>query len=276
MLKLGSRLLQAAPGAPAAAASGKYDIFASIAICRSPVVAPELTDIQQKFSAMHAEIEAENAYKSNFELRHEKDLVLIAKRKELEAAGKDLSLLEGEIGVTAAMQEEDWIRRQNSVLETTNATRHAGEENENTKTLSRYFDKKLLLLVQQKFDNSAAKYASPWILPQIKNNGEPLRQTVEKCVGEVFDENVKLTIFGNAPFWHITYKYPKKLIESTKSGTIGGKIFVYQGFIENAKSDPKINSKWIQNYQWATANELTPLLAKSKLYKSPLQHVLYE
>lgn len=146
------------------------------------------------------------------------------KRKQLEAEGKDLSSLEGEIGVTAMMEEEEWSRRKVTAYDTFGISKQAFEENDNLKTLSRAFDKKLVLLVRQKFLDTDIKYSSPWILPQMKNNGEPLRQTVEQCLGKVFNGNVKLSVYGNAPKWHLTYRYPKKLLEHIKTDSVGGKV----------------------------------------------------
>uniref|UniRef100_A0AC34GXB9 Ribosomal protein L46 N-terminal domain-containing protein n=1 Tax=Panagrolaimus sp. ES5 TaxID=591445 RepID=A0AC34GXB9_9BILA len=78
MFKLSCRLKQAASSALAANVSKNYDIFASVAICRSPVVAPELNEIQKKFVRCHKEIEDENSFKSDFELRVEKDIKYVS------------------------------------------------------------------------------------------------------------------------------------------------------------------------------------------------------
>lgn len=51
----------------------KWDIYASVAICRLPVIAPNLNPIQEKFVEMQQEIEHQNSYKSDFELRKLKD-----------------------------------------------------------------------------------------------------------------------------------------------------------------------------------------------------------
>lgn len=146
------------------------------------------------------------------------------KRKQLEEEGKDLSLLEGELGKTAMMEEEEWIKKKQLAYETYGIKKDAFEDKKNPKTLSRAFDRKLILLVRQRFDNMGDKYSSPWVLPQLKNDGESLRQTAEKCLGEVFSSNVKLSIYGNAPQSHITYKYPKKLINGLKTTSVGGKV----------------------------------------------------
>ena len=145
------------------------------------------------------------------------------KRKRLEEEGKDLSLLEGELGKTVMMEEEEWIKKKQLAFETYGIKRDAFED-KNPKTLSRAFDRKLILLVRQRFANSGDKYSSPWILPQLKNDGESLRQTAEKCLGEVFSGDVKLSIYGNAPQSHITYKYPKKLVDQLKTTSVGGKV----------------------------------------------------
>jgi hypothetical protein len=274
MFKLSCRLKQAASSALANNATSKFDIFASVAICRSPIVAPEMTEIQKKFVQCHKEIEDENSFKSDFELRVEKDLKLLEKKKQLEAEGKDLSQLEGEIGITAMMQEEDWLKRKETVSAQYGIDKHAFEHNDNVQTLSRYFDRKLMLIVKQKFENSSDDYASPWILPQLKNSNESLRQTAERCIGDVFDNDMKLRIYGNAPIWHMSYIYPKKMQKLLKTDAMGGKVFVFQCILEPSVKDPKINSKWIKDYKWSTAKEMEELMESS--YRSTVKHIMFE
>ena len=73
MLKLCSRLQYAASNQALDKSPGAYDIFASVAISRAPVVAPDMSEIQKKFVEIQKEIEDSGSYKSNFELRQEKD-----------------------------------------------------------------------------------------------------------------------------------------------------------------------------------------------------------
>lgn len=135
-----------------------------------------------------------------------------------------MSLLEGELGVTAMMEEEEWVKKKRNAYESYNISPNAFEDNENKKVLSRMFDRKLMLFVRQKFDETDKGYISPWILPQLKNEGEPLHETVERCLGELFAGNTKISIYGRAPSSHLTYKYPKKLSSKIKSEAVGGKV----------------------------------------------------
>ncbi|KAE9549455.1 hypothetical protein FO519_007330 [Halicephalobus sp. NKZ332] len=253
----------------------QWDIYAAVAVCRLPIVAPEMTPIQKKFVQIQSEIENQRSFKSDFELREEKDKKILEKRKQLEEAGKDLSLLEGELGKTAMMEEEEWIKKKQISFETYGISRDAFEDKKNPKTLSRAFDKKLILLVRQRFA-SMDKYSSPWILPQLKNDGESLRQTAERCVGEIFNGNVKLSIYGNAPQSHITYKYPKKLVDQLKTASAGGKVFIFQCFVDDPLRDVKFNDKMISDYRWCTVDEVPEVLGKQNLYQKTVSHILYE
>ena len=53
--------------------SSQWDIYAAVAVCRLPIVAPEMTPIQKKFVEMQNKIESQKSFKSDFELREEKD-----------------------------------------------------------------------------------------------------------------------------------------------------------------------------------------------------------
>uniref|UniRef100_A0A914Z5U2 Large ribosomal subunit protein mL46 n=1 Tax=Panagrolaimus superbus TaxID=310955 RepID=A0A914Z5U2_9BILA len=276
MFKLSCRFKQVASSALANDASKKFDIFASVAICRSPIIAPEMNEIQKKFVHFHNEIEDENSFKSDFELRVEKDIKTLEKKRQLEAEGKDLSQLEGEIGTNAMMQEDDWIKKKETVFEQYGIGKHASEHNDNFQTLSRYLDRKLMLVVKQKFENSSDDYSSPWILPQLKNSNESLRQTAERCIGDVFVNDMKLRIYGNSPIWHISYSYPKKMRELLKTDAVGGKIFVFQCVLEPFSRDPKINSKWIKEFKWSTAKEIGELIESNNPYQKTIKHVMFE
>uniref|UniRef100_A0AC34Q5H1 Large ribosomal subunit protein mL46 n=1 Tax=Panagrolaimus sp. JU765 TaxID=591449 RepID=A0AC34Q5H1_9BILA len=275
MIRNCSRLFSSAALA-ARQESPQWDIFVATAICRLPIIAPEMNEIQKKYVKMQSEIEEATSYKSDFELREAKDRKLLEQRKQLEAEGKDLSSLEGEIGVTAMMEEEEWSKRKLTAYESFGISEHAFEEPENLKTLSRAFDKKLLLLIRQKFTDTGSNYSSPWILPQMKNNGEPLRQTVEQCLGEIFKGNVKLSIYGNAPKLHLTYKYPKKLTKHLKTDAVGGKVFVYQCFVDEITKNPNFNDKLISEFRWCTTDEAVSVLDTKNMYRKVVKHLLFE
>lgn len=72
MFQISRRCLNIAASA-ARQESPQWDIFAAVAVCRLPIVAPDMTPIQKKFVEMQNKIENQISYKSDFELREEKD-----------------------------------------------------------------------------------------------------------------------------------------------------------------------------------------------------------
>lgn len=57
--------------------SPRWDIFVATAICRLSIIAPEMNEIQKKYVKVQSEIEEAASYKSDFELREEKDKKLV-------------------------------------------------------------------------------------------------------------------------------------------------------------------------------------------------------
>lgn len=145
----------------------------------------------------------------------------------MEEEGKSLSELSDEMGITTDQLEDDWERR----WEATRAKYKFDQipDVSDERALHRKLDRKLALIVRQNFPSAGKDYASPWILPELKNDGEPLRQvlpgislsaqhqiafqTAERCLGNLFDDSVRVTVFGNAPLSCYPYTYPKALAE---------------------------------------------------------------
>uniref|UniRef100_A0A1I8AEL7 MRP-L46 domain-containing protein n=1 Tax=Steinernema glaseri TaxID=37863 RepID=A0A1I8AEL7_9BILA len=97
------------------AAGRRVDIFGAVVLSRFPVVAPPMSDVERRYSEQVLQMEAENSLRSDFELRSIRDKKLIAKKEQLEAEGKDLSELEGELSVTAQMQEDEWKKKASEI-----------------------------------------------------------------------------------------------------------------------------------------------------------------
>lgn len=52
----------------------KWDLQTAICLERKPIIAPTLTALEAAFHQVLSEVEVENSYKSDFEIRHEEDL----------------------------------------------------------------------------------------------------------------------------------------------------------------------------------------------------------
>lgn len=78
-----------------AAAPEKWDLYAGVLVERLPVVSKSLNPLEKQFQDLLWRVEYENSLKSDFELKHERDLVqaeLIKKGKmqvDLEDSGAE-------------------------------------------------------------------------------------------------------------------------------------------------------------------------------------------
>ncbi|KAH7729450.1 adapter-related protein complex 1 sigma 1B subunit [Aphelenchoides avenae] len=204
-----------------------------------------MTDLERRFAQVHSDIEHEKSFKSNFELQQEKDRKKLERRRKLEEEGKSLSELSDEMGITTDQLEDDWDRR----WEATRAKYKFDQipDVSDERALHRKLDRKLALIVRQNFPSTGKDYASPWILPELKNDGEPLRQTAERCLGNLFDDSVRVTVFGNAPLSCYPYTYPKALAE--RLDAYGKMIFVYQAQLHELYKSIKFNSGTVSDYR---------------------------
>ncbi|CAD5228855.1 unnamed protein product [Bursaphelenchus okinawaensis] len=249
--------------------ASKWDLSVALALVRLPVIAPKLTDIEQKFQKQQEQIEHEGSLLSDFELRMIKDAELLEKRKQLEAEGKDLSELDDQIGKTALQEEGEYKDFAQTTRKTFEIDNREKLEDQDERSLRRRLDERLLLLVKQKFGENEPK---KWTLPVLKNNGETLRQTAEKCLGETISSDVNVTIIGNAPFSVHPCKYPTKLAESLNKE--GNNIFMYLGYINELDNQIDFSQK-IADYRWTSKSELKSLVPTSQ-YRQKLGLFLYE
>lgn len=102
----------------------------------------------------------------------------MAKRKKLEEEGKDLSQLDVEIGISTEQKEYDWKRVEETAMSDYKLGDLSTVQSADPKSLRYMLDRKLILLVKQKL----GQRTSPWMLPQLKNSGEPLRQVSSRFV----------------------------------------------------------------------------------------------
>lgn len=52
----------------------KWDLHAAICLERKPIITPNLSNLEQEFHKMLAEVEVEKSVKSDFEVRNENDM----------------------------------------------------------------------------------------------------------------------------------------------------------------------------------------------------------
>ncbi|CAJ0587937.1 unnamed protein product, partial [Mesorhabditis spiculigera] len=232
-------------------ARSSWDIMASVIIHRPPIVAPQMTAIEKRYAAVQSQIEKENSLLNDYEIKSKKDQILLERKAKLEAAGRDLSELEGELEVTNQMREQEWQNKATQLAKRykfDDAEKIEGDVDE--KNEKRLADKELVLVVKQRYGREDG-YQSPWQFPEISTRqGEPLRQSAERCVGELLMGDV--SIQGNAPISVFTLRYPKPIADAKKKS--GSKVFFYNAIL-GAKTAIKLNTTEFPEYAWVSAEE---------------------
>lgn len=216
------------------------------------------------------EEERERSLLNDFELKTRHDKKLLAKRAELEREGKELSELDEQIGLANTIIQDEWNRRGEQLVQSLQLANPRSREVNDDRSLRRKLDRKLLLIVKQRFGQE--NYKSPWILPQLKHEtGETLRETAERCIRQCAD-GVTASIYGNAPFAVFTQKYPKPLAKRLDKA--GAKLFFYHAALAPTSSfEP--NKKEVVDYKWVVREEFWSTVP-SKKYKSCVNSVFLE
>ena len=120
------------------------------------------------------------------------------------------------------------------------------------KSIERMLDRHLLFVVQRKTHEGK----TTWALPQTPwQEGETLRQTVERLLKDHVTSADPVRILGNAPWGVQTIKYPASVKQ--KTGIFGSKIFFYKAQLLNGRQYTPSNSN---DYQWLGRQELAQFL----------------
>lgn len=265
----------------------RWQIEIALVIYRLPKVAPRMSNIEKHFTQISEAIDHSTSYKCDFELKMDKDAMLLQKRKQLEEEGKDLSHLDEQLGISSYQLRDDWLQKADMISKRyfmANPIRECNSEN--VKSFERILDQKMILVVRQRFQEAYDKeYKSPWTLPQLPNkNNETLRQTTERCVKEILprtydDESspYSFILLGNAPIGHYVFKYSHAM--SRRFNRDGSIIFFYPTqFIQKKKMDSskvELNNEKIIEHRWCTSKEFEELLA-NKRYKRVIRNVFIE
>jgi len=255
--------------------SDKWDVGVAVALFRPPTIAQQMSDSEHKFSDLCERVEQEHSFKNDFELRLDKDILLLEKRKKLEDEGRDLSELDVQIGVSALFVRDEWTRKGKEAINT-HLLQDGRLESKDVKSVKRKLDRKLLLLTRQNVG-----VVLPWQLPFLINDGiESLRETAERCMKSLFSSPMpNARILGNSPSAHYRYKYPKQVRERRK--TEGMILFIYpcqlmekQTFLRKKEIKLVFNKNCIEDYKWCTSEELRA--ATSRRYTNALKSITFE
>ncbi|XP_018317811.1 39S ribosomal protein L46, mitochondrial, partial [Mycetomoellerius zeteki] len=209
----------------------KWDLYSAVCLERHPVIIQSMQEIELKFYNMLKKIEYENSFKSDYELRKEKE-----REEQKNPSSKENTI---KTLVQTAQDFEDSGQEELNNFKFAPTITKFDEQNV-TSTLKRKLDKNLLLLVQQKVGNSHY-----WIPPQgIRKEGETMRQTAERVLQDACGANIKVKFYGNAPIGFYKYKYPKKLCEQE---SYGAKIFYFLAKYIDGDITNNVKYQWLDN-----------------------------
>ena len=128
------------------------------------------------------------------------------------------------------------------------------DETNDTKSLTRCYDRRLVLICNQKLGQK-----NYWLFPQAVNvDGENLRQTAERALSSAIGQNIKVKFLGNVPRAVYIYKYPKPIAKQENAE--GAKVFVFKANYQSGQVE--INNELVSDYQWLNTNELGKTLHK--------------
>lgn len=178
------------------------------------------------------QIEFERSLKSDFELRHEKELVIADLQKK---GTVDKEIIES-VQQTAQDLTDAW-------KEEFKAHQLAGRQTDadrkkTVKSVDRKLDKTLFLLIEQQIGER-----KHMLLPQGKRAaGESLRQTAERVLKTNVGPSLSVQFYGNAPCGFYKYKYPT----NERKQAVGAKIFFFRATFQTGHIDAQTSAQ----YEW--------------------------
>lgn len=197
------------------------------------------------------QLEFENSYKSDFELREEKDIAMAKLIEE----GKIKQDLDG-VQQQTALDLKDLWKAELSKFQPASRTTDADRKND-TKSIERKLENSLTLLVEQQIGNDKL-----FLLPQgnILNN-ETLCDAAHRIIKERCGDRIHTMIYGKAPCGFYKYKYPKEV----RNATVGAKVFFYRAILKSGQVDANCG-----NFEWLDKTELFDKLNNYSSYKRSL------
>lgn len=194
------------------------------------------------------QLEFENSYKSDFELREENDAALAQLLKE----GKAKVDLDGVAQQTALDMKDMW-KDERSKFQPAPRITEADQKND-LKSTERKLDHPLTLLIEQQIGNNKL-----FLLPQGKlTKDETLYDAAQRIVKDVCGENLQTIVYGKAPCGFYKYKYPKEV----RGDTVGAKVFFYRAIYKGGQVDDKSGK-----FAWLDKTELLEKLNNFTNYK---------
>lgn len=197
------------------------------------------------------QLEFEHSYKSDFELREEKDVAMAQLIKE----GKIKMDLDG-VAQRTALDLKDLWKAELSKFQPAPRITDADRKND-TKSTERKLENSLTLLIEQQIGNDKLL-----LLPQGKLlNDETLCDAAQRIIKEQCGDSIQTLIYGTAPCGFYKYKYPKEV----RTETVGAKVFFYRAILQSGQVDTSRG-----NFEWLDKTELFDKLNQLSGYKRSL------
>lgn len=136
----------------------------------------------------------------------------------------------------------------------------ADKQNDTTST-NRKLEESLTLVVEQQVGDE--KIA---MLPKSRlQEGETLRQAVERMIKATCGDSAKIQIYGNSPCGFYKYKYPRAM----RKDVVGAKVFFYRAVLKSGEVDKKLCK-----FEWLDKEELMAKVDKYVDYKKCLKQFI--
>ncbi|XP_055310582.1 39S ribosomal protein L46, mitochondrial [Sitodiplosis mosellana] len=226
----------------------KWDLFVGVQIERLPIITKTLTKLERDYQELLTQLEFENSYKSDFELKEQRDVAYAQSLKE----GKLKVDLDG-VAQQTALDLKDLWKTERSRFQPASRTTEADEKND-MKSTNRKLDHPLTLIMEQKLGNEKL-----FLLPQGKiSNGETLYDAAQRIIKELCGDTIQTSIYGRAPCGFYKYKYPKEI----RGEFVGAKVFFYRAILKSGQVDAKH-----VNFEWLNKEELLTKVDKYSNYK---------
>lgn len=204
---------------------------------------------------MLSDIEFENSMKSDHEIRHERDMLMVEKLKK-----GDMELDLEETVKQTAQDLEDAYGEELKKFQVAPRITEADKKNDK-KSTKRKLDQGLVLLLEQQIGNK--KY---FLFPQgAVNAGETLRDTAERVIKEKCGPAMSVQVYGNCPVGFYKYKYPSE----QRTNAVGAKIFFYRAVLNTV---PELKPD-VTTFEWLTKEEMQDRLP-AEYFKSVHPFVL--
>lgn len=179
-----------------------------------------------------SQIEFERSLKSNFELRHEKDLLIADLQKK---GTVDIEIIES-VQQTAQDLSDAWKEEYKAYQLAERQT--DADRKKNVKSVNQKLDKTLFLLIEQQIGQR-----KHMLLPQGKRAaGESMRQTAERVLTANVGNNLSVKFYGNAPCGFYKYKYPT----NERKEAVGAKIFFFRATFQGGDVDERTSG----SHEW--------------------------